>query len=1102
MTIMDDNSQDICRVCRCEAQSDRPLFYPCICTGSIKYIHQDCLMQWMRYSHKEYCELCGHRFSFQPIYSPDMPRVLPLRDVAGGLLSAVAKAAKSWFHYSLVGLAWFGIVPLSAYRTYRYLFRASSFEQIISMPLGDLFSTDNLASDAFRGCFVVTCTLLSFIGLVWLREQILHGGGPDWLERDDAPANAVNDDEQQQQVQVGANRGGGGGGVGGGRGIGVDNNDGAAAAADAVRDGDGVEVAAARIVNDNGEDGSDNEDAPIDMPMNNAAPAAINPAEEGEPPLVFGPRQQPLEAGLGVGNNNAADAAANPAGDDVGIAQDAGGAGAGNVDGGAAAAVAENDNDNDEPNWNPMEWDRAAEELTWERLLGLDGSLIFLEHVFWIISLNTLFIVTFAYCPYWIGNFILSCLDLLQPDKPLLHFHGLITTLFGYCFIGLTLVVLHFFARVFRMRRLRWLIGLCYIVVKVSLLSVVEIGVLPLVCGWWLDICSLPLFDASIKDRKVSFKAAPGTSLFVHWMFGMVYVYYFAAFISLLREVLRPGVLWFLRNLNDPDFSPIQEMIHLPILRHVRRLIASAMIFGSAVLLMLWLPIRILKTVWPSFLPYTLSGDSEVNELSLQLLLLQIILPGFFEQSHTRIWLKALIRLWCVCVSWVLGIRSYLLGAEQAANDGNNAANGAPAAEAAPDAAAAAPAGLQNANNNQPVAGDQPDAAVVRAAAPAALPLPRERNLGAVHQAIMQRDVPVGFQPYDRPTLFPLRLCGLLFFMCISLVIASVITLTVPVWIGRQVMALWSVGGHFTSYQVVAQAPEVSPRPHELYTAALGTYLCWIISRGVAIAVNLLPQGRAAVMDKMKHWLRVGASYALPVLIFVLMLGVIPLLFGLLLELVVVIPLRVPFYQTPIHFLWQDWALGVLYTKIAIALTLMGPDWHLKRALERAYRDGLRDIDLKFLIRELATPVITCFGLALAIPYVFAHSILPIFFKNSVTRLEISRVVYPVFFIIVVVIAYVYFEIKQFKKLYVAIKVDKYLVGQRLVNYEHRKRKQEAEAAEAAAAASSAANNEQADKDEPEETAINAASILEREELEMRRREAALVEDLLLDDLL
>lgn len=31
---------------------------------------------------------------------------------------------------------------------------------------------------------MVTCTLFAFAGLVWLREQILHGGGPDWLQRD------------------------------------------------------------------------------------------------------------------------------------------------------------------------------------------------------------------------------------------------------------------------------------------------------------------------------------------------------------------------------------------------------------------------------------------------------------------------------------------------------------------------------------------------------------------------------------------------------------------------------------------------------------------------------------------------------------------------------------------------------------------------------------------------------------------------------------------------------------------------------------------------------------------------------------------------------
>ena len=47
------------------------------------------------------------------------------------------------------------------------------------------------------------------------------------------------------------------------------------------------------------------------------------------------------------------------------------------------------------------------------------------------------------------------------------------------------------------------LVGLCYVVVKVSLLLVIEIVAFPVICGWWLDICSLALFDASLKDRQV-----------------------------------------------------------------------------------------------------------------------------------------------------------------------------------------------------------------------------------------------------------------------------------------------------------------------------------------------------------------------------------------------------------------------------------------------------------------------------------------------------------------------------------------------------------------------------------------------------------------------
>lgn len=46
---------------------------------------------------------------------------------------------------------------------------------------------ENLLADCLQGCFVVTCTLCAFISLVWLREQIVHGGAPQWLEQHQPP---------------------------------------------------------------------------------------------------------------------------------------------------------------------------------------------------------------------------------------------------------------------------------------------------------------------------------------------------------------------------------------------------------------------------------------------------------------------------------------------------------------------------------------------------------------------------------------------------------------------------------------------------------------------------------------------------------------------------------------------------------------------------------------------------------------------------------------------------------------------------------------------------------------------------------------------------
>jgi len=41
----------------------------------------------------------------------------------------------------------------------------------------------------------------------------------------------------------------------------------------------------------------------------------------------------------------------------------------------------------------------------------------------------------------------------------------------------------------------------------------------------------------------------------------MLFMFYFAIFVNIARNLLRPGVLWFLRNPNEPTFDPLQEMV-------------------------------------------------------------------------------------------------------------------------------------------------------------------------------------------------------------------------------------------------------------------------------------------------------------------------------------------------------------------------------------------------------------------------------------------------------------------------------------------------------------------------------------------------------------
>lgn len=79
---------EICRICHCESEPDAPLMSPCLCAGSMKYVHQTCLQKWIKSSENKACELCKYDFVMST-------KVKPFREVSATTACAPASALSS-----------------------------------------------------------------------------------------------------------------------------------------------------------------------------------------------------------------------------------------------------------------------------------------------------------------------------------------------------------------------------------------------------------------------------------------------------------------------------------------------------------------------------------------------------------------------------------------------------------------------------------------------------------------------------------------------------------------------------------------------------------------------------------------------------------------------------------------------------------------------------------------------------------------------------------------------------------------------------------------------------------------------------------------------
>ncbi|KAN0128787.1 hypothetical protein V8E53_013374 [Lactarius tabidus] len=239
-----DADQDTCRICSAPGEQDQPLFHPCKCSGTIRYIHQDCLTTWLSHSKKKTCDVCKYPYSFTKVYANDMPKHLPTVLLLRKFAQQVAFAILLCIRAVIVSFVWLAVLPWITVWTWRMYFamgnstawwisarpRSSSLSSSFfsynlttrsqanatatnatllhpandsdALSLNALFAHPLLrtvSADIFTGQIIATLIVLVFIAVFLLREWISQNARPGIFEEGDPAIAAEREVEQDRE---------------------------------------------------------------------------------------------------------------------------------------------------------------------------------------------------------------------------------------------------------------------------------------------------------------------------------------------------------------------------------------------------------------------------------------------------------------------------------------------------------------------------------------------------------------------------------------------------------------------------------------------------------------------------------------------------------------------------------------------------------------------------------------------------------------------------------------------------------------------------------------------------------------------------------------
>jgi E3 ubiquitin-protein ligase DOA10 len=121
-------------------------------------------------------------------------------------------------------------------------------------------------------------------------------------------------------------------------------------------------------------------------------------------------------------------------------------------------------------------------------------------------------------------------------------------------------------------------------ILKIISITGIELIAFPIFCGFLMKLSLIPITSPlGFYDTIMALVADPFAYSWLFWFSGTFYMYLMAKYVTMCRAIMRPGVFYFVRNPQDPNFNVIQEITGKPFFSQIKKIALSGVMYSITI---------------------------------------------------------------------------------------------------------------------------------------------------------------------------------------------------------------------------------------------------------------------------------------------------------------------------------------------------------------------------------------------------------------------------------------------------------------------------------------------------------------------------------------